>query len=140
MLYKELVGPVVATILLAPHLRGKVLCGAFDNAGVAYDLNSLSAGCPWALQLLRPFVDTLAANHVAFLAGHAHRVHNKHTDALSHSLSRLLWSQVAESARENRKNRDQLHFAILDMRRGECMLATISFARFTPRRVNDAAR
>ena len=140
MLYKELVGPVVATILLAPHSKGKVLCGAFDNAGVAYDINTLSAGCLQSLQLLRPFSDTLAANHVTFLAGHAHRVHNKHTDALSHSLTRFLWSQVAESARENRRNRDQLHFAILDLRRKQCMLATISFARFTPRPASDAGR
>ena len=140
MLYKELVPPVVATILLAPHLRGKVLCGAFDNAGVAYDINTLSAGCVRSLQLLRPFADTLAANHVAFLAGHAHRVHNKHTDALSHSLNRVLWSQVIASARENRKNRDQLHFVILDIRRSECMAATISFGRSTPPNAKGARR
>ena len=130
MLYKELVPPVVASLLLAPHMSGKVLCGAFDNAGVAYDLNTLTAGCLRSLRLLRPLADTLAANHVGLIAGHAHRVNNAHTDVLSHSLNDFLWSQVFESAPENRKG-DQLHFAILDMRRGECMLATISFGRFT---------
>ena len=139
MLYKELVPPVVAAIL-TPHIKGKVLCGAFDNAGVAYDINTLSAGCAGPLQLLRPLADTLAANHVGFLAGHAHRVHNKHTDALSHSLNRNLWSQVIASAPVSHKGRDQLHFAILDMRRGECMLVAISFARFTPRPASDVGR
>ena len=140
MLYKELVGPVVAALLLAPHIRGKVLCGAFDNAGVAYDLNTLSAGCLQSLQLLRPLADSLAANRVGFLAGHAHRVNNKHTDVLSHSLNRHLWSQVVASAQESRSGRDQLHFVILDMHRKQCMLATISFGRSTRPRAKDAGR
>lgn len=130
MLYKELVPPVIAGILLAPHMRNKVLCGAFDNAGVAYNINTLTAGCPRSLRLLRHLVDALAANHCHMLASHAHRVNNKHTDALSHSLNRQLWQQVFASAPENRKHRDQLHFAILDIKRNECMLATIAFARF----------
>ena len=139
MLYKELVAPVVTALLLAPHSRGKVLCGAFDNAGVAYDLNSLTAGCPRALRLLRPLADSLAANHVGLLAGHAHREHNQHTDTLSHSLTDALWSQVFESAPVKRRG-DHLHFAILDMRRGECMLATISFGRYIPPGAKSAGR
>ena len=140
MLYKELVPPVMATLLLAAHMKGRVLCSGLDNAGVAFVINALSCGGLRSLQLLRPLSDVLAANHVALLAGHAHRVHNKHTDALSHALNRSLWSQVLASAQESRKNRDELHFAVLDMRRNECMLATISFARFTAIRASVAGR
>ena len=140
MLYKEMVPPVVASILLAPHVRHKVLCGAFDNAGVAFNLNSLSAGCRRTINLLRPLADTLATNHVGMIASHAHRVHNKHTDALSHSLNDQLWAQVFASARVNRSGHDELHLAILDMRRVECMLASISFGRSTFPRVSDAVR
>ena len=139
MLLKELTGPVVAALLLAPHVRGRVLCSGLDNAGVAYVLNSLSTGCLEALHLLRPLTDSLATNHVGLLAGHAHRANNKHTDALSHSLDSFLWSQVFASAQESRSGRDQLHFAILDMHRQECMLATISFGRSTARRANAVA-
>ena len=39
MLYKEMVPPVVAALLLAPHMRGKVFCGGFDNAGIVYNLS-----------------------------------------------------------------------------------------------------
>ena len=130
MQFKELVPPVVATLLLAPWMRRKVLCGAFDNAGVAFVLNSLSCGCLRCLRLLRPLADSLAANHVGLLADHAHRVYNAHTDALSHALNDRLWSQVFKSARVRREGHDELQFAILDMRRQECMLATISFGRF----------
>ena len=131
MLVKELVPPVISTLLFAAHMRGKVLCSGLDNAGVAFVINTLSSGCTHALQFLRPLADVLATNHVSLLAGHAHRVHNKHTDGLSHALTRALWLQVAESAPESRKNRDELHFAVLDIQRNECVLATISFARFT---------
>ena len=140
MLYKELVPPVIATILLAPHMPGRVLCSALDNAGVAYVLNALSSGCLRSLRLLRPLADSLATNHVSLLAGHAHRVHNKHTDAMSHALTRALWSQVFASAPVCRHGHDELHFAVLDMRRGECMLATISFGRFIAPRANNAGR
>ena len=140
MLYKEMVPPVIATLLLAPHMRGKVFCGAFDNAGVAYDLNTLSAGCPRTLRLLRPLADSLAANHAGLLAGHAHRTHNAHTDALSHSLNDAMWQDIFASAPVNRSGHDQLHFAILDMRRRECKLATISFGRSTRPPAGDAAR
>ena len=140
MLVKEMVPPVIAILLFAAHMRGKVFCAGLDNAGVAFVVNSLSSGCSQALQLLRPLADVLATNHVSLLAGHAHRVHNKHTDALSHALNGLLWSQVAESAPVSRKNRDELHFAVLDIHRKQCMLATISIARCIDPSVSDAGR
>ena len=58
---------------------------------------------------------------------HAHRVHNEHTDALSHSLSDDLWAQVIQSARKKKTQRDELHFAVIDVETGECFLVTISF-------------
>ena len=139
MLVKEMVGPVVAALLLAPHMRDRVLCCGLDNAGDAFVLNAMSTGCLQSLLMLRPLADSLATNHVGLLAGHAHRANNKHTDALSHALDSSLWSQVFASARESRSGRVELHFAILDMRRQECMLATISFGRSTAPRASDAA-
>ena len=140
MLYKELVPPSVAVLLLAKHMCRKVLCCALDNAGVAYVLNALPSGCLRSLQLLRPVADTLAANHVGLIAGHAHRAKNTHTDELSHALNDSLWSQVFASARVSRKGHDELHFAILDIRRQECMLATVSFGRSISPLASDVER
>ena len=128
MLYKELVPPVVTTLLLAPMLKQQVLCCALDNAGVAFTINKLSCGCERSLELLRPFADSLARGRFAVIAGHAHRVHNSHTDKLSHSLSCDMWSQVADDAPIKKKHRAELHFAVLDVKTAECFVATISFA------------
>ena len=139
MLFKELVPPVVGTLLLARHTQHKVFCGAFDNAGVAYALNALSCIGLRSLRLLRHLADSLVENHVGLIAGHAHRAKNKHTDALSHSLDPSLCSQVFESALASRSCHDELHFAVLDITRNDCMLATISFGRYIARHANDAA-
>ena len=128
MLYKELVPPVVTTLLLAPMLEQQVLCCALDNAGVAFTINKLSCGCERSLELLRPFADSLAHGRFAVIAGHAHRVHNAHTDKLSHSLCADVWSQVARSAYVKKRHRAELHFAVLDVKTSECLVATISFA------------
>ena len=128
MLYKELVAPVVSTLLLAPMLEQQVLCCALDNAGVAFTINKLSCGCERSLGLLRPFADSLSRGRFAVIAGHAHRVHNSHTDKLSHSLCDEMWSQVAAEAAVKKTHRAELHFAVLDVRTGECFVATMSFA------------
>ena len=128
MLYKELVPPVVTTLLLAPMLQQQVLCCALDNAGVAFTINKLSCGCERSLELLRPFADSLSRGRFAVIAGHAHRVHNTHTDKLSHSLCADMWSQVAREAAVKKSHRAELHFAVLDVKTGECLVATISFA------------
>ena len=99
MLYKELVPAVLTTLLLAPMLRSEVLCCALDNAGAAFSINRLSCGCERALELLRSLADSLLRGQFTVIAGHAHRVHNDHTDELSHSLSDGLWAQVVRSAR-----------------------------------------
>ena len=145
MLYKELVPPVVTTLLLAPMLQDEVLCSALDNAGAAFSINRLSCSCERSLELLRPLADSLVRGRFAVIAGHAHRVHNQHTDALSHSLSRGLWSQIVDSARTVKRHRAEIHFAVLDVSTGECYLATMSFQdpvlrRCTGRGAPDAER
>ena len=127
MLYKELVAPVVSTLLLAPMLKRQVLCCALDNAGVAFTINKLSCGCERSLGLLQPFSDSLSRGRFAVVAGHAHRVHNSHTDNLSHSLCGAMWSQVASDAPVKKPHRAELHFAVLDVKTGECFVGTMSF-------------
>ena len=129
MLFKEIAAPIITTLIFGHCLRGKVLCTALDNSGAAFVINSLSCGCPRTLELLRPFADAQAANHLCVLAGHAHRHLNCHSDTLSHPLTEKIWSQVISSANVCRKDRMELHFAILDIKRQEAFLATISFAQ-----------
>ena len=128
MLFKELVAPVVAALLLSHCIPDTVMCCAVDNAGVAFVLNALSCGCPWSRALLRILADKLAANRVGMIAGHAHRHRNTHADDLSHLLANVAWSQVVASAPRKQPARCELHFAILDLRRREACLATVSFA------------
>ena len=127
MLYKELVPPVLTTLLLAPMLKREVLCCALDNAGAAFCINRLSCGCERSLELLRALSDSLLRGQFAVIAGHVHRVHNEHTDALSHSLCDALWAQVVRSAWTKKTQRAELHFAVIDVVTGECYLATMSF-------------
>lgn len=127
MLYKELVPPVVTTLLLAPMLQAQVLCCALDNAGVAFSINRMSCGCERSLELMRPFADSVSRGQFSVIAGHAHRVHNSHTDALSHSLCDAVWTQVIKQARVRKTHRAELHFAVLDVKTRECYLATTSF-------------
>ena len=131
MLFKEVLPAVVASLLLARFSKDKVFCCAVDNAGAAFVLNSLTCGCPRTVWLLRALADSLAANHVSLLAGQASRVYNSHTDMLSHALDSETWSQVISSAPKQRPNRDEVHFAVLDIRRGEALLATVSFDRLS---------
>ena len=127
MLFKEIAAPIITTLLFGHCLREKVLCTALDNSGAAFVINSLSCGCPRTLELLRPFADSQAANHLCVIAGHAHRHLNTHSDDLSHSLNASLWSQVISDARVRHMDRTELHFAILDTERREAYFATISF-------------
>ena len=129
MLYKELVAPTITTLVTAPMLKQQVLCCALDDAGVAFTINRLSCKCQRSLELIRPLADALSRGRFAVIAGHAHRIHNSHTDNLSHSLSDELWNQVLREARVKKRHRTELHFAVLDMKTGECFLATISFKR-----------
>ena len=91
-------------------------------------INKLSCGCERSLELLRPYADFLARGRFAVITGHAYRVHNSHTDKLSHSLSVDMWSQLAEDAKIKKRHRAELHFAVLDVKTAECLVATISFA------------
>ena len=129
MLYLELLPPVVAAIVLARLIRDKVWCAALDNAGAAFVLNKLSCGCPFALELLRRLADSLAANRAGFIAGHAHRAKNSHTDDLSHVMTSALWAQVLRSVPLSRPHKDEVHFVITELRTGDCWAATIGFTR-----------
>ena len=100
---------------------------ALDNAGTAFSINRTSCGCERSLELLRPLADTLLRGQFAVIAGHAHRVRNAHSDALSHSLCDALWSQVVQEANVKKPHRAELHFAVLDVASGECFVATMSF-------------
>ena len=126
MLFKELVAPVITTMLLAPFLAGKIMCAALDNAGTAFTINKLSAGCPWSTTLLRSLVDCCHKHRLGLLAGHTHRTRNMHADALSHALPSNVWRQVERSAPEARHSRMEFPFAVADVATGKCFLATIS--------------
>jgi len=49
MLYKELLPPVVAALVLAHARPDNVWCSALDNAGAAFVLNKMSCACPFSL-------------------------------------------------------------------------------------------
>ena len=127
MHFKELVPPTITALLLGPMLDEHVLCAALDNAGTAFSINSLTCGCEMSLELLRPLSDSLSRGQHALLAGHAHREHNPHADALSHPLTDDIWMQVKASAAVHKKHRMELHFAIYDVATAESYVATISF-------------
>ena len=127
MHFKELVPPTISSLLLGPMLDQHVLCAALDNAGTAFSINSLTCGCAMSLELLRPLSDSLSRGRHALLAGHAHREHNAHSDALSHPLTDDIWSQVRASAAVKKGHRLELHFVVYDVATAECYVATISF-------------
>ena len=135
MLLKELVPPVVASLLLAQWCPGVVFAAATDNAGVAFVLNSLSCSTPQCLALLRPLADSLSAHHTGLIGGHAHRAYNQHADDLSHALSSALWKQVVAEQRTRRTSRLELPFVVHDLHNGDCFAATMSFARRSHRAV-----
>ena len=129
MLFKELLAPSVAVLLLAPLCRGKVFAAASDNAGTAFVLNSLSCGCPLSLELLRPLAASIESNHLGLVGGHAHRCHNVHADDLSHALHDHLWAAVLAQAKVKKSARMEVHFVVHDLWEGGAFAATISFAR-----------
>jgi hypothetical protein len=140
MLWKELVGPVVAMLLLARWAPHTVFAAAGDNAGGAFVLNTLSSGCPRVLELLRPLADAMERYHLGVLGGHAHRECNEHADALSHALPASLWRDVAAQEWVRKAGRLELPFVVADTSTGETYAATISFKRASGRRVRRARR
>ena len=127
MHFKELVPPTVAALLLGPMLDQQVLCAALHNAGAAFSINSLSCNCEMSRELLKPLSDSLSRGSHALLAGHAHREHNAHADALSHPLNDNMWSQVLKSAKVRQHHRMELQFVVFDVKTFECFMATTSF-------------
>ena len=130
MLFKELVPPVIMTLLLAPLCKGKVLAAATDNAGVAFVLNAMSCRCTQSLALLRPLADSLAKHRLGLIAGHAHRGHNTHADDLSHALPAHMWRDlIAQTPPDNNAGRLQFHFVVHDMLTHEAFAATMRLPR-----------
>ena len=71
MLFKETLPPVLTAMILAPLLRGKLLCCALDNAGAAYVLNALTCFSANTRALLTPLTDSLVRFGFGLLADHA---------------------------------------------------------------------
>ena len=140
MLWKELVGPVVAILLLARWAPNTVFAAAGDNAGGAFVLNTLSSGCPRVLELLRPLTDAMERYHLGILGGHAHRARNVHADILSHALSAITWRGVIAQEWVRKAARLELPFVVADTTTGEAFAATISFKRPFGPDVKRAAR
>ena len=140
MLFKEMLAPVVTSLLLAPFVPGAVFACATDNAGAAFVLNSLSCACPETLKLLRPLSDGLTRAGVGLVADHAHRERNAHTDDLSHALPMRLWSRcVAQAQPARHAAHTMVHFAIMDTATGEAFTASMSFPRLFVRGARDEA-
>ena len=140
MLWKELVGPSMAILLLARWVPGLVFASAGDNAGGAFVLNSLSCNCPRVLELLRPVTDAMERYHLGVLGGHAHRTCNQHADILSHALTSSLWRDVVAQEAVRKRGRLELSFVVADTVTGEAFAGTMSFRQVTARDAKLAAR
>ena len=131
MLWKELVGPTIALLLLARWVPGMVFASAGDNAGGAFVLNSLSCNCPRVLELLRPMTDAMERYHLGLLGGHAHRACNQHADILSHALTAGMWRVLVAQETVHKVGRLELPFVVSDVVSGETYAGTMSFRRAT---------
>ena len=127
MLFKETFPPVLTALLLAPLLRGKLLCCALDNAGAAYILNALSCFSQSCRALLTPLTDSLVRFGFGLLADHARRHRNTHADSLPRAISPATWEQLTQQVRSP-KRKMLFHFVILDTATGDCRIAAMSFS------------
>ena len=127
MLFKETFPPVLTALLLAPLLRGKLLCCALDNAGAAYILNALSCFSQSCRALLTPLTDSLVRFGFGLLADHARRHRNTHADALPRAISPATWDHLTRQVRPV-KRKMLFHFVILDTVTGDCRIAAMSFS------------
>ena len=139
MLFKELVPVVVMTMLLAPWVdKHTVFASALDNAGAAFVLNSLSCNCPWSMELLKTFVDSLVFHRVGIIADHAYRQFNTHADAMSHAVPSPLWLPLLQQRSVVKHRRMQIDFVVHDMQTGEMFAAAMSFPRLLTQGVSAA--
>ena len=129
MLFKELLAPTVAALLIGPHCPDLVFASAADNAGTTFTLNSLSCICHFSLELLRPLSSSLEFHRFGLVEGHTHRCHNQHADDLSHILTSPLWRVVLAQTAVTKKARMEVHFLVHDLWGGGVFAATMSFER-----------
>ena len=126
MLFKEALPPVVAAMILAPVLRGKLLCCALDNAGAAYVLNALSCHAESCRPLLTALTDSLVRFGYGLLADHARRHRNAHADALPRAISPSTWDHLTKQV-TTKTNKTWFHFVVLDTVTGDCRCAAMAF-------------
>ena len=136
MLFKETFPPVLTALLLAPLLRGKLLCCALDNAGAAYILNALSCFSQSCRALLTPLTDSLVRFGFGLLADHARRHRNTHADSLPRAISPATWDQLTQQVQLPSKKM-LFHFVILDTVTGDCRIAAMSFSGLRRPEVGD---
>ena len=129
MLFKEVFPVVVSAVLLGPFLSNALFCSATDNAGSAFVINSLCCRSDATRPLLRLLADTCARHRFAVIAGHGRRHRNTHADELSHSLSVDLWRDVV--AQVPATDQVLFHFAVADVRTGDCFVAAMSIPDLT---------
>ena len=127
MLFKETLPPVLTALILAPLLRGKLLCCALDNAGAAYVLNALSCFSASTRALLTPLTDSMVRFRFGLLADHARRHRNAHADALPRAISQATWMRLTHQVRVP-VNKIPFHFVVLDTVTGDCRIAVTYFS------------
>ena len=124
MLFKEMV-PVMFTIsLFAAKLPETVFGVAVDNTGVAFAVNKLSCRDRLTLRMLQQLTADLDKGGHTVLGAHIRRHRNKHTDAMSHPLTRRLWSKIIAAQQHSRRIEDGSYwlfpFVAQQLSTGEC--------------------
>ena len=101
MLFKEMV-PVAFTIsLFAAKLPETIFGVAVDNTGVAFAVNKMSCRDKLTLRMLQQLTSDLERGGHTVLGAHIRRHRNKHTDAMSHPLTRSLWKHIVTDQRHS---------------------------------------
>ena len=125
MLFKEMV-PVVLTIaLFAAKLPETVFGVAVDNTGVAFAVNKLACRDRLTLRMLQQLTSDLDRGGHTVLGAHIRRHRNKHTDAMSHPLSKTLWKTIMAQQRHSTRLNDGSYwlfpFVAQHLSTGECV-------------------
>ena len=106
MLFKEMV-PVACTIsLFAAKLPETVFGVAVDNTGVAFAVNKMSCRDGLTLRLLQQLTSDLDRGGHTVLGAHIRRHRNKHTDAMSHPLTKAIWKKIMSEQQYNKRLSD----------------------------------
>ena len=127
MLFKEMVPVVITIALFAAKLPETVFGVAVDNTGVAFAVNKLSCRDRLTLRMLQQLTSDLERGGHTALGAHIRRHRNKHTDAMSHPLSKTLWKQILSAQRQSKRLSDGSYwmfpFVAQHLSTGECVSA-----------------